>query len=483
MKLFTLIFSLAVLFTSVPSGNLFAADERPNVVIILADDMGYGDAGCYNSQSKCSTPNIDGLAASGMRFTDAHAAGAWCTPSRYGLLTGRYAFRTSLAWRDQAVIAEGVHTIGDMLRKAGYATALVGKWHLGFDGGPKRDLRKALTGGPCDRGFDEYFGLPASLDIPDYYWIRNRRVTKPPTIPIADSVSPGWSSIQANFYRGGLRGEDFDMGRVLDRIGDEAVERIKKFTATDKRFLLYVPLTSPHTPWLPGKDFEKNNAAGMYSQFVSHTDNVVGRITRSLSAAGVADETLVIFASDNGPVWYAFDTERFGHDSMGGLRGMKGDVWEAGHRIPFVVRWPGRVPAGSMSDQLVSFVDIAATVANATGSKLPKSAVDSVSFESAWKKDTSAPIRTELVAFQEPIVLRQGPWKLIQHAGSAGFLSHDPAKPFLTDDELNPESNASGAEGQLYNLATDPKETNNLWGDQPERVRRMQERLKQLAEH
>ncbi len=468
--------------------TLFPAEQpqaaQPNVVIILADDMGYGDPGCYNSSSKCPTPNIDKLAAGGMRFTDAHAAGAWCTPSRYGLLTGRYAFRTDLAWQKQPVIEEGVRTVADTLHDAGYATAMVGKWHLGFEEADKFDYQSELRGGPCDRGFDSYFGLPASLDIPDYFWIHDRRVPVPPTISIPDSNSEGWSPIQARYWRGGLRGEDFVMEEVLDRIANAASERIGALANVDRPFFLYVPLTSPHTPWLPGEEYQEANAAGMYSQFVNHTDAVVGQVLSGLEQAEISEDTIVIFASDNGPVWYRSDTERFGHDSMGGLRGMKGDVWEAGHRVPFVVRWPGTIAAGSVSDQLISFVDVHATLAELIGTERPGTAVDSLSFAQHWTGKSDDTVRSELVCFQSPIAIRSGNWKLVTRPGSSGFLAHDPVgrSAFLQADELNPTADAASdvPQGQLYDLANDPGESRNLWNDKPDIVRQLRDRLHQF---
>lgn len=462
-----------------------AAKERPNIVIVLADDMGYGDAGCYNANSKCPTPNIDALAAAGMRFTDAHAAGAWCTPSRYGLLTGRYAFRTSLKWQEQPVIAAGVKTIGDTLRTAGYATAMVGKWHLGFDNAKEPDFSGEITGGPCDRGFDDYFGLPASLDIPDFYWIEDRSVPNPPTVPIADSNSDpkDWNPIQGRFWRGGKRGADFEMEACLDRIGTEAAKRIDSLSGKEQPFFLYVPLTSPHTPWLPSEKYATANGAGEYSQFVAHTDAILGQILAALRANKIEQETLVIFTSDNGPVWYEFDTKRYGHDSMGGWRGMKGDVWEAGHRVPFVVRWPGKVKAGSSSDQLLSFVDLHATLADLVGATLPDSAVDGKSFAGVWQGTSSRVVRTELVSFQTPIVLRTGKWKLITRPGSSGFLAHDRnGNPFLSADVLNPDlKDGKETEGQLYDLANDPAEATNLWSSRRDVVKQLSSRLKQLA--
>lgn len=457
----------------------------PNIVIVLADDMGYGDAGCYNPDSQCPTPNIDHLAAAGLRYTDAHAAGAWCTPSRYGLLTGRYAFRTSLAWQKQPVIAADVSTVANTLAGAGYRTAMVGKWHLGFVDGTQVDYSADLAGGPCDRGFDSFFGLPASLDIPDFYWIRDRRATQPPSVRIADNNSEGWSSIQGAFWRGGLRGDDFVMEEVLDRLGAEAEQQVKQLAGQDQPFFLYVPLTSPHTPWLPGAEYASADGAGMYSQFVNHTDAIVGRILAALDQAQVAEQTLVIFTSDNGPVWYDSDTQRFGHDSMGGWRGMKGDVWEAGHRVPFIVRWPGQIEAGRVSDHLLSFVDVHATLADLAGVPEPASAVDSLSFLSDWRGEALQPPRTELVCFQSPIAIRSGRWKLITQPGSAGFLSHHPERgsAFLQRDELNPTADPDGPtpDGQLYDLAADPAESNNVWSQHPDVVARLKSRLQDFA--
>ncbi len=254
---------------------------------------------------------------------------------------------------------------------------------------------------------------------------------------------------------------------------------------------MYVALTAPHTPWLPGEAYASANQAGLYSQFVHHTDAVVGRILASLDRHAVSEDTLVIFTSDNGPVWYQTDVERFGHDSAGGLRGMKGDVWEAGHRVPFIVRWPPKqkekVPAGRVCDQLFGFVDIHATLAEIAGTTKAESAVDSVSFADVWRGVTDQVMRTELVCFQEPIAIRAGHWKLINRLGSAGFLSHRPdgQTAFLarTRDALNPDGTTANAPtGQLYDLAADPGETRNLWNDKPELVSQLRLRLQELAQ-
>ena len=457
----------------------------PNIVLVLADDMGIGDPGCYNPGSRCSTPHIDRLASEGLRFTDAHAAGAWCTPSRYGILTGRYAFRTELAWQRQPVIAEDTPTVAATLKTAGYQTAMVGKWHLGFVDADRPNYNRAMRGGPTDRGFDTFFGLHTSLDIPDYYWIHNDRVLHEPTVPIEDHVSPEyWSSVQGAFWRGGKRGADFDMDAVLDHLGAAAVERVEAMAQEEAPYFLYVPLTSPHTPWLPSEEFAESDGAGLYSQFVAHTDGILGRILEAVDASGEAENTIVIFTSDNGPVWYPRDIQRFGHDSMGGYRGMKGDVWEAGHRMPFVVRWPAEIESGRVSDALMSFVDVHATLASIAGAKVPESALDSLDFAAHWMESSALGPRHELVTFQSPVALRSGDWKLVTQTGSLGFLSHRPEAggAFLQRDELNPETgDASIPQGQLYNLAVDPSESHNLWNGHPDRIAAMRARLAEIV--
>lgn len=459
--------TLGIAAVMLSAGLAFA--DHPNIVVILADDMGYGDSGCYNPDSKCPTPNIDRLASQGMRFTDAHTAGSVCVPSRYGLLTGCYPFRTKLDWRHNAVIAEGRPTVASLLNENGYATAMVGKWHLGFDGGPDYDWSQPLRGGPTDRGFETYFGMPASLDIPPYYYIRGRRPVQPPTETVAASATEGWSPIQGAFWREGQVAPGFRHAEVLDRFASEAVTAIEQQATQQQPFFLYVALTGPHTPWLPGEEFGGKGSAGLYSEFVAHVDDVVGRVLTALDDAGAADETLVLFTSDNGPVWYDRDEQRFGHASVGPLRGMKGDAWDGGHRVPFIVRWPGQVEPGSTSDALVGFVDLFATLADVVGAPVPADAAeDSVSFLPVLLgKQSSA--RTTMVQHHSGTVLRDGSWKLINHLGSGGF-----SKP------RRQEPDPGGPRGQLYNLADDPGEQNNLWQSEPERVQRMLEELKAI---
>lgn len=448
--------------------------EHPHIIILFVDDMGYGDVGCYNPESKIPTPQIDGLARTGMRFTNAHAPGPLCHPSRYGLLTGRYPFRTDVSvWPRQAVIEEGRMTIASLLQGGGYRTVMVGKWHLGFE---ERGYDEPLPGGPADRGFDEFFGIRASTDIPPYFYIRGDRAVEPPTERIAGNQSPGWSPIQGAFWRGGGIAPNLTLEDVLPRFTEESIGAITSHgdRGAEQPLFLYVALPAPHTPWLPSKAFAGRSGAGMYGDFMMMVDHEIGRILQTLDDAGMADDALVIFTSDNGPVWYPGDVERFGHDSAGGLRGMKGDAWEAGHRMPFVVRWPGKVEPGSVSPQVISFTDLLATFAAVLDVDLPRGAgEDSFNVLPVLLGDQpdEKPIRPPVVvpALTGMLSIRSGPWKLIDGLGSGGF-----SRP----RRIEPESD--GPAGQLYQLEDDPGETKNLWQERPEIRDRLLAELKQI---
>ena len=496
-------FLLPVLFTCVfyimgcgPVENAESeGPAHPHIVIIFVDDMGYGDVGVYNSESKIPTPHIDGLAREGIRFMDAHAPGALCHPSRYGLLTGRYPFRTDTSvWPNEPVIEEGRMTIASLLKSQGYRTAMVGKWHLGFDesqatdgtsvSGQDANTRAAyrqydvnlpLPGGPFDRGFDSFFGIRASTDIPPYFYIRDDRVVNPPTDRVDDNFSGGiWTDIQGAFWREGGIAPDLELIDVLPRFTEESIKVIRDHAATapEQPLLLYIALPAPHTPWLPTEPFEGISGAGMYGDFMAMVDSKVGDILSVLEQSGMAEETLVIFTSDNGPVWYDKDTEKFDHDSMGGLRGMKGDAYEGGHRMPFIVRWPGVVEPGSVTNETISFTDMLATFADITGTDVPENAGED-SFSILPVLTGSQP---EAEAIRPPVVVTVGrgmrsiqdrTWKLIDGLGSGGFTPPAYIEPGPGDPE-----------GQLYNLDEDLAETNNLWHEYPEIV----DRLKKLLE-
>lgn len=469
---------LLFMFLQTSCSRAVAADLklRPNIVLILMDDMGYGDAGCYNSESKIATRQIDGLARSGMRFTDAHAAGPLCHLSRYGLLTGRYPFRAECGkWQTQPTITDGQMTIASLLQTHGYHTAMVGKWHLGMF---ERGYDQPLRGGPVDRGFASWFGIRASTDIPPYFYIRNDRAVMAPTEQIAAGQSPGWSPIQGAFWRAGGIAPDLKLQDVLPRFTDEAIEVITAH-ATDESdaqspLMLYLAYPAPHTPWLPAQEFVGRSGAGMYGDFMMMVDSEIGRVLTALQDAGMDQNTLVLFTSDNGPTWYDVDVEKFGHDSSGGLRGMKADAWEAGHRVPFVVRWPGVVPAGTVSDQTICFTDLLATLADMLEVRLPDNAgPDSFSFYDVLlgNQPPERLVRNELVIQSGSgfMTMRSGPWKLIQGLGSGGFSEPRRIMP-------QPGEPAE----QLYRLDQDPGETTDLSTAHPDIVAKLAQRLQQI---
>ncbi len=444
------------------------AGKHPHIVLIMADDMGYGDPTCYNPDSKIATKHIDRLAAEGMRFTDAHAPAAVCVPTRYSLMTGRYPFRMPNVEKRKPLITKDRTTIASLLRDHGYYTEMIGKWHLGFD---FEDISSFHHGGPVDCGFVSYFGIPRSLDIPPYYYIHDELPLRPPTDTIAasDSIADGWTRIQGAFWREGGLAPGFKHIDVLPRFSDEAVAVIDRHAAseTDKPLFLYYALPAPHTPWMPTKEYRGKSGADIYGDFALQVDDSVGRLLDALDRHEMTDDTLVIFTSDNGPVWYPHDVEKFDHAATGPLRGMKGDAWEAGHRMPFLVRWPGKVAEGSVSDQLICHVDLLRTFA----SMLEVSLADREGVDSRNQlpvllgEQTSSSVRETLISqsSKKVLVIRKGPWKLIPTRGSGGFTR-------------TPESEA-GPAGQLYRLDKDLGETTNLWNEHPEIVEELTERL------
>ncbi len=456
------------------------APHRPNIVILLVDDMGYGDPGCYNPASKIATPNIDRLAREGMRFTDAHAPGPLCHPSRYGLITGRYPFRTDVSvWPKKPLIETGQTTIASLLRSKGYHTAMVGKWHLGFQ---ESGYDKPLPGGPLDCGFDSFFGLRASTDIPPYFYIRGDRALVPPTDHIGANRSEGWSPIQGAFWREGGIAPGLTLDEVLPRLTDEALQIIDSHghgnRDADKPLMLYVAFTAPHTPWLPSAEFAGTSGAGTYGDFATMVDAEIGRILASLAKTDMAKDTLLLFTSDNGPVWSGADVTRLGHASAGKLRGMKSDAWEGGHRMPFIVRWPGRVKPGTVSGQTLCFTDVLATLADVSGAKLPDGAgPDSFSFLPVLQgvqppdKPIRGPIVMQAGSVPSAMMIRSGDWKLIHGLGSGGF-----SKP------ASIKAKPGEPEGQLYNLRDDLGETKNLYLEKPDIVARLKAEMRRIVE-
>ncbi|WP_231956338.1 sulfatase-like hydrolase/transferase [Posidoniimonas polymericola] len=446
---------------------------HPNVVIILVDDMGYGDPGCFNPESRISTPNIDGLAVAGMKFLDAHAPGPLCHLSRYGLLTGRYPFRTDVTrWPTEPVIEDGQETLATLAKRAGYHTAIVGKWHLGFK---ERGYDQPLHGGPVDHGFETFFGMRASTDIPPYFYIRGDRAVEVPTDSVEDEFSPDWSPIQGRRRLGGKIAPGMQLDQTLPRFTDEAIAVIREHGKSGRQgpLLLYLAYPAPHTPWLPSAEHRGQSDAGLYGDFAEMVDSEIGRVTSELKDSGIWDDTLIVFASDNGPCWSEKDVQRFGHDSAGGLRGMKGDAWEAGHRMPFIVSWPRVVEPGSSTEQTVCFTDLLATFASIVGEKLDDQiAVDSYNLLPVLlgfhpdERPIRPPVVTQAGSAPEMFAIRGGKWKLITGLGSGGF-----SKPKRIAQD------SDGPSGQLYDLDADLREERNLYAERPGVVERAVEAL------
>ena len=485
LHLLALLFALQLVCVASPAAyaNVASAESTPrrlpHVVIVLVDDMGYGDPKCFNPDSKISTPNIDGLASRGMKFTDAHAPGPLCHLSRYGLITGRYPFRTDITrWRTEPLVSDGQETIATVAKQAGYRTAMVGKWHLGFD---EQGYDQPLHGGPVDCGFDSFFGMRASTDIPPYFYIRDRNAVELPSSTIEPSHSEGYSPVQGAFWRGGGIAPGLKLQDVLPKFTEEAIGVIEGHSSSadgDSPLLLYLAYPSPHTPWLPSEQFAGKSDAGLYGDFVMMVDHEIGRVLQSLQDAGMSRDTLVVFSSDNGPVWLEDDRERFGHDSAGGLRGMKGDAWEAGHRMPFIVSWPGVVPPSSTSKQTICFTDLLATLADIFEQPLAAAAeLDSYSFlpELLGLQSPDEPVRPPVVtqagSAPEMFAIRGKQWKYISALGSGGF-----SKP----KRIQPSEGQPTA--QLYDLEADPGETNNLFDAHPEVVAKASSALDRTRE-
>jgi arylsulfatase A-like enzyme len=456
-----------------------AERSLPNIVIIMVDDMGYGDPGCFNPDSKIATPHIDSIAKAGMRFTDAHAPGPLCHMSRYGLLTGKYPFRINVGlWPKRALIEPGQLTIASLAKSQGYHTAMIGKWHVGFN---EEGYDKPLSGGPIDCGFDSYFGMRASTDIPPYFYIRGDRAVEPPTDHIDDEFSEDWSNIQGRRRLAGGIAPNLKLEDVLPRFTSEAIQVIQghraQKAATTKPLMLYLAYPAPHTPWLPSAEFDGKSGAGLYGDFAMMVDAEIGRVLEALQAAELFEDTLLVFTSDNGPCWYDVDVERFGHDSAGGLRGMKADAWEAGHRMPFIVRWPGHVKPDSRSDQTICFTDLLATFAALFQVELADDAgPDSFNLLPVLNSSQPAekPIRAPFVmraGSASTMMIRSGNWKLINQLGSGGF-----------SEPRQVQSGPNDPAGQLYNLEDDRGESVNLYSEKPEIVARLQGEMKQIID-
>jgi arylsulfatase A-like enzyme len=476
-----------------------AADPArpPNVVFVLADDLGYGDVKCLNPEGKIATPNLDRIAAEGMRFTDAHSSSSVCSPTRYGILTGRYNWRSRLqsgvlGGLSPRLIEPGRLTVAALLKRHGYHTACVGKWHLGMDWvrKPGKDVAELsiespgqvwnveygqpTRNGPTSVGFDYYFGISASLDMVPYAFIENDRVTK---LPTEDRAFPMMLGRTGGSTRKGPAAPGFDAADVLPELTRKAVAYIADRAEDAKRgkpFFLYLPLASPHTPVLPTARWQGKSGLNPYADFVMQTDAAVGEVLGELQRHGLAENTLLIVTSDNGCSPQARYEELVpkGHNPSYHFRGHKADIYEGGHRVPFLVRWPARVKGGAASDQVVCLTDLMATCADVLGVKLSDDAgEDSISFLPALLGKEGG--RRALVShsINGSFAVREGKWKLILCPGSGGWSAPRPGRDDASKLPLV----------QLYDLGNDVGERQNVQDKHPEVVPRLTKLLEKYV--
>lgn len=473
-----------------------AQAAAPNIVILYADDMGYGDASYQNPEGGIKTPHLDQLASEGVRFTDGHSSSGICTPSRYAMLTGRYHWRKfhGIVNSFGASVFDDELTLPQMLREKGYTTACIGKWHLGWDWnavknpgvkkvkvgkktawGPEAfDWAKAVPGGPLDCGFDYYYG-DGTINFPPYAWMENDRFLTIPTVMRTkefptppegpDKLRPG----------PGVEGWRSDL--VLPELTHRAVEWVGEQKGKNKPFFLYFPFPSPHAPIVPTDEWQGSSQAGPYGDFVQQTDWCVGQVLQALENNGLAENTIVVFSSDNGPEHYAWERiENTGHHSSGELRGIKRDVWEGGHRVPFIIRWPGIVEPGRESRALISQVDLMATFAALLGYELPATAAEDSFNQLPLLKDNSdsTAVRESMVHnTREEYGFRKGDWLYINAPyGSKGSnLRKQEADLGYTKND-NPAC--------LYNLKEDLAQNNNLFAPHPETAAAMENELNEI---
>ena len=475
-------------------GQAIAA-ARANILILYADDMGYGDLGANNPASKIPTPHLDRLAAEGMRFTDAHSSSGVCTPSRYAMLTGRHHWRDfhGIAGAyDGSVFKPGQLTLPAMLRKQSYATACIGKWHLGMDwdairkaGTPKKsieysdfDWTKRFPGGPLDHGFDHYFGDNV-INFPPYAWIENDRLVAPPDVTLR-SV-PGKPKEGEWECRPGPARSDWDFTHALPTLTRKGVDYIRSRKGREQPFFLYFALPSPHAPIVPTDAFDGKSKAGAYGDYVAETDDTCGQLLAALRESGLESNTIVVFSADNGPENYAYARdEKFDHWSAAPFRGLKRDLYEGGHHMPFVLKWPGVTKAGSVSDVLFSQVDLMATFAALSNYNLPRNAAeDSFNFLPWLKGETRTPPRSTVVhnTNAKNYAVREDNWLLVN--ATSGYTSRQPSQEWNKKHSQPPDDQQPV---QLFNLKEDLGQRHNLAAEHPDKVARLKALLKKLQD-
>jgi arylsulfatase A-like enzyme len=485
-SLIPLLFSLAFLLACTPK------DESPNIIYILADDLGYGDLSCYNEDSQIKTPHLDALAQEGIRYTDAHTSSSVCTPTRYGILTGRYNWRSELksgvlTGKSKALIPSSRTTVASLLKDHGYHTAFLGKWHLGWDWAVKDslaergegwdardfdnlDFSKKIQNGPHELGFDYSFGFSGSLDMAPYVYVENSMPTMLPDSTSVNRSTYGW-------WREGPTSADFDHEDVTPLLFRKAKKYIKERKGSKDPFFLYLALPSPHTPILPTKEWIGKSQLNPYGDFVMMIDDQVGQLLNILDQAGMKENTLVIFTSDNGcsPAAKINIMQEKGHYPSYIFRGHKADIFEGGHRVPFILRWPDRVEKNQILDKIICTTDLMASCADLIGYELQADeGEDSYSFMPLLTKEKNRTESREAIVHHSingSFSIRQGDWKLILCPGSGGWSYPRPNDQEVIDS-LPPY--------QLYNLSEDPGESNNLINAEEEKAMQLKKLLAQI---
>lgn len=502
-----LIFSILLIFSQI----CLAFDQKqelPNIVLINVDDLGYGDLSCYGA-TKLQTPNIDKLAKEGRMFTDAHSASAVCTPSRYALLTGEYPIRhgdlnSPVFLKSKLVIDTQKETIASLLKKVGYATACIGKWHLGFGSIEPVDWNKPLTPGPNELGFDYYYGVPVVNSHPPFVYVENHHVVgltenDPFVYGKKAKTQEVFEKMKLDAIGGAEKAHELYVDeQVGTNLKDKALNWMKG--QKNKPFFLYFATTNIHHPFTPAPQFVGTSNSGLYGDFVHELDWIVGEVMKTLEEMGVADNTLVIFTSDNGGMFNATGQKAWekGHKLNGDLLGFKFDSWEGGHRIPFIAHWPDKIKAGSVSNQLICNVDILATFAGLTGQKLEEGqGQDSKNILAAITGETNQQLRSEVLLAahkRSNLAIRKGNWIYIGAQGGGGFTSgkhgaHAFGGPKaisfageINSDIENGKIKEDAPPAQLYNLEKDPSQTTNLYNQYPDIVKEMEKLLKSYRE-
>ncbi|MEO6149930.1 MAG: arylsulfatase [Mucilaginibacter sp.] len=485
---------------------------KPNIVIILADDMGYGDVSANNPGARTTTPNIDRMAQKSLVFTDAYSGGAVCTPSRYALMTGRYYFRAKQQQQFWGylppLIEPGRETIGSLMQRAGYTTACIGKWHLGLNWQKKdnslpqipqkkdktvtnTNFSANITGGPNSLGFDYSFILPGSLDMPPYVFIKNDKVVDTNIILTADvypktatGTMPVWDRKYTNendiyyergiWWRNGEMSRSFKIENCFDTLVKEGINFINTRAKDhpEKPFMLYLPLSGPHTPWMPNKNFKGKSALGPYGDFIAQVDDVVRQVNEALAAQNIAENTIVIFSSDNGAHWSEEDKQTYAHQANYGKRGQKGDLWDGGQHIPLIVKWPAQIKTKVTYTHTLGLIDLMATLSELTGIPVRENnGEDSFSFYKVIKGQLNVPVRDDLIfiSSHNKLAIKQGNWKYAECLGSAGISEPPIILPVK-----------GGPLGQLYDLSTDPLETNNLYLQNSAKVKELAALLEKI---